>query len=411
MDTTYPVQNIGRAAAEITTETWLDRNAIAMWLEPFRQQRAETYRSYKRIASYWLYYLEQVHGHHEDLLRRVTPFDAHDFLALLSQEDASPQAGTPSDTPEKTTPATVNAHGLDRQPMAKPNHAGVRLNPFAKPKAPRSVAQTISALSSLYTFNSRKRHAGEAALLDFNPFADLGRFVTKQNHKTDRLFEVREYQLLLDAAEYLYVKAKDEAGQSRALRLRWITVAFFNIWLRVSELAGLKMSDIKLIGGVWYANIKGKGNKIRSVELTSEVMMALGDYRESLGLVRLPQRNETTPAVVRTRGVENATMSARWLHKEVKLLAGVAAIRLKASPDFDDSEENRNSLHRLQSLSPHWHRHSGASETLNEGFPLQDASERLGHHDPGLTSRMYYHGDAKRRLAALEEITKNRQNT
>ncbi len=394
-----------------------DLTAVGNWLEPFRRKSPHTHRAYQRVAAYWLYFLEQTHGHHADLLRRAGPADAHDFLRALTHEaldDGAPRnaairaSGVGQFELARTGPAPF---WQDRRPKALPNHFGVASNPFARPKSHRSVAQTIAALSSLYKFNNTKRSAADDALLDFNPFSDLGRFIVKHDAKTDRVFEPTAYLRLLATTDQMLQQAETTIQQQRAIRLRWITVALFNLWMRISELSGLRMSDFRQRGGVWFASVHGKGRKVRAVEITPAVMKELIAYREALGLPSLPQRHETDiPAVVSLRrsGSHYPSMTPRALFGEIKELGAAAADRLLASHPSPEDLEVQSLAERLRQISPHWFRHSGASEAINGHFPIADAAERLGHKDPAITVRMYYHGDAKRRVGALQALEQAR---
>lgn len=395
-----------------------DLTAVGNWLEPFRRKSPHTHRAYQRIAAYWLYFLEQTHGYHADLLLRAGPIDAHDFLRALTHE--------PQDA-ERSRNSALLASGSgqfelarlapapfwqDHGPRALPNHFGVASNPFARAKSPRSVAQAIASLSSLYKFNNTKRSAQDQALLDFNPFSDLGRFIVKQDAKTDRVFEPNAYLRMLSATDRLLAQAETQTQQQRAIRLRWITVALFNLWMRISELSSLRMSDIRQRGGVWFASVHGKGRKVRAIEITPAVMKELMAYREALGLPALPQRQETDiPAVVSLRRSAShyPSMTPRALFGEVKDLGTAAADWLLESHPNPADLEVQSLAERLRQVSPHWFRHSGASEAINGHFPIADAAERLGHKDPAITVRMYYHGDAKRRVGALQALEQARQ--
>lgn len=419
MNTTkLPVINIHDATlAPAPTASWFDMTALGNWLEPFKRKSPHTHRAYRRAAVYWLYFLEQVHGHHQDLLLRADPVDAHAFLQALTHEfegdfDSAVihQSGTLVSVDTTTTPFWRHTD------EAAANHVGLKHNPFQQAKSSRSVVQIIAALSSLYKFNNTKRSARDDALLDFNPFADLSRFLLKQNGKTDRLFEPTAYQHMLDTTNVLYQQADSDTHRQRAQRLRWITVALFNLWIRISELASLRMTDFKLRAGMWFVSIQGKGRKIRVLEVTPAVMQELMRYRQTLGLSPLPLRTETDiPAVVALRRRDNTwgrNMTARALFGEVKFLGACSADILEEQLTSNDDPVTAQALiDKLRQMSPHWFRHSGASEAINAEFSIADASERLGHKDPSITVSMYYHGDAKRRMGALEGLEKSRNLT
>lgn len=388
-------------------EAWLDQTAITNWLEPFRLKSPHTYRAYQRAVAYWLYFLEQRYGHHPNLLQRAHTLDTHHFVQILGHD-------TPAIAAEQT------AHLA-----AAPNHVGLQTNPFYKAKSPRSVTQIVAALSSLYRFNNARRSANVPALLDFNPFAQVGRFLTPLQSRTDRLFEPEIYAHFLRTIDWLQTQTTTAIEQQRLQRLRWITVTLFNLWLRVSELAQLKMSDFRQLGkDMWVVNVYGKGRKLRTVEVTPSVLHELVAYRTALDLHPLPLPQDKNPAVLPLRSSQAATseqlpqtLTARTLFNEIKYLGTQAAMLLLQPQSMFSEVSNFQHLgvaerevlaQRLLRVSPHWFRHSGASEAINAQFSIADAAERLGHHDPAITVRMYYHGDMKRRFSLLSSIEKNR---
>lgn len=392
-------------AAPLSDEAWPDKTAVSNWLEPFRLKSPHTYRAYQRAVVYWLYFLEQSYGHHPDLLRRAHALDTHRFVQTLGH-----------DTPAIAAEQTVSLH-------AAPNHVGLQKNPFHRVKSPRSVTQLVAALSSLYRFNNARRAANTPALLDFNPFAHVGKFLTPTQARTDRLFEPEIYAHFLHTIAWLQAQTSGPVEQQRLQRLRWITVALFNLWLRVSELAQLRMADFRQLGqDLWVLNVYGKGRRLRTVEITPQVLQELMAYRTSLGMHPLPLPYDKAPAVLplRPRQVLELdqpvpTLTSRTLFNEIKYLGTHAAGLLLQAKTENGSRLEQLGLaerellaQRLQRISPHWFRHSGASEAINAQFSIADAAERLGHHDPAITVRMYYHGDMKRRFSMLSLIENSR---
>lgn len=389
----------------LSDEAWLDKAAIHNWLEPFRLKSPHTYRAYQRAVVYWLYFLEQSYGYHPDLLRRAHTLDTHRFVQTLGH-----------DTPAIAAEQTANLY-------AAPNHVGLERNPFCRVKSPRSVTQLVAALSSLYRFNNARRTANTPALLDFNPFAQVGKFLTPTQVRTDRLFEPEIYTHFLHTIDWLQTQTSAPVEQQRLRRLRWITVALFNLWLRVSELAQLRMADFRQVSkDMWILNVHGKGRKLRTVEITPKVLQELMAYRTSLGMRPLPSPHDKDPAVLplqsrsTTTSHEPAqTLTSRTLFNEIKYLGSKAAgFLLQPTVEHGNLFEKLNSFERdalaqrMRQISPHWFRHSGASEAINAQFSIADAAERLGHHDPAITVRMYYHGDIKRRFSALASIEEHR---
>jgi integrase len=60
---------------------------------------------------------------------------------------------------------------------------------------------------------------------------------------------------------------------------------------------------------------------------------------------------------------------------------------------------------RLDEISPHWFRHSGASIAINSGaMSLDNASKMLGHSSPTITAEMYYHPDEAQIEEGMQQL-------
>ena len=402
----YDVVNLQQAPSP--PRAYSDQDAVRQWLSTHALASSETVRAYGRNVRYWLYFLEQTYGYRPDLLRCATGMDAKQFLYLLQFSNRRPPGAGVDGEEGQLVPLSMLGDGM----AALKNSFGVKRNPFASPKANRSLAQILFSLSSLYEHHSKRTSADTEPLLGFNPFLKASAGVVKPNLKTRRLFEVAEYKLILAAVDRRMDEAEGQQELIRARRLRWIVVALFNMWLRISELAQLKMSDIYLDGGIWVAHVNGKGRKQRLVEMTQETMTELGNYRQILGLNRFPHTDERWPTVARLNnkhGNASDKLDPRAIFAEVKDLALLAAYHLACTKDVVNDPVHALSYQRLSNISPHWFRHAGASEALNAGLPLHDAAERLGHADAAVTLQMYSHADHRRRASKLEEISKGRR--
>jgi len=115
----------------------------------------------------------------------------------------------------------------------------------------------------------------------------------------------------------------------------------YGLGLRVSELSGLKLEDIK----EKWVQVHGKGNKVRELPLLPEIHLLLTRYRE----IKHPK------VYLFEKG--NAPMNSAQLRYILTKL--FKAQGLKATP------------HQL--------RHSFATHLLNHGARIADVSELLGH--------------------------------
>lgn len=121
----------------------------------------------------------------------------------------------------------------------------------------------------------------------------------------------------------------------------------YGLGLRISELSGLKLEDIK---DDWV-QIYGKGNKVRELPLIQELKRLIGVYRA----------HYTPRKYLFEKG--NAPMNA-------------AQLRYKLTKVF-----KKEGL----KVTPHQLRHSFATHLLNHGARIADVSELLGHETMATT--------------------------
>jgi integrase len=127
-------------------------------------------------------------------------------------------------------------------------------------------------------------------------------------------------------------------------------------------------------------------------------MDALVRYRSVLGRPPLPSPEEAhVSAIARLRtnpDWERKPVSPEVLYRDVSKTGARAAEYLREGAILPEMEAlDRETLATtLETLSPHWFRHSGASIAINTGaMSLESASKMLGHADPAMTAAMYYH--------------------
>jgi site-specific recombinase XerD len=148
------------------------------------------------------------------------------------------------------------------------------------------------------------------------------------------------------------------------LRDRAILETLYSSGLRVSELVGLKVRDLDLIGGT--LKVLGKGRKERLVPIGSYGIQAIRRY--------LKERGENLDAPLfrnRLGGPLTDRSVRRILHRYL----------------------NQVSIHRR--ISPHALRHSFATHLLDRGADLRGVQELLGHSSLS-TTQVYTHVTTER---------------
>ena len=221
---------------------------------------------------------------------------------------------------------------------------------------PRSTARLLSSLRRFYRFLVRETLIREdpTALID----------APKVVRPLPKSLTEEQVEALLHAPD---------PNKPLGLRDRTMLEVLYATGLRVSELVGLKLSQMDLSRGI--VRIIGKGNKERLVPLGEESMSwtirYLADARP-----RLLRRSSSDAVFVTTRGSE-LTRQAFW--HVIKRYARSAGIR--SAP------------------SPHTLRHAFATHLVDHGADLRVVQMLLGHAD--LSTTQIYTQVARARLKEL----------
>ena len=216
-----------------------------------------------------------------------------------------------------------------------------------------SRARKLATIRSFFNYICNKRH-----LLEDNPCKDVD--TPKQMKSLPRYLTLEESERLLNSVDGMH-KERDFC----------ILTIFLNCGLRISEIAGMNLSDIRSD----HIRVLGKGNKERVVYLNDATAQAINDYLIVRRDIAAIDRNALFLSSRRTRITREA------LHAMVKKSL------LRAGLDAD-----KYSAHKL--------RHTAATLMLSNGVDVRTLQELLGHENLN-TTQIYTHVDnSELRIAA-----------
>jgi integrase/recombinase XerD len=224
---------------------------------------------------------------------------------------------------------------------------------------PRSISRLIASLRRFY------RHALREGRITVDPTLQIDS--PKLPRSLPKSLNEEEVDALLNAPDTV---------QPIGMRDRAMLELLYACGLRVSELVGLKVTEVSLQEGV--IRVTGKGSKTRLVPMGEEAVEWIGHYLKEARPVIL--QNRLSDSLFVTQRGEAMTRQAFWyLIKRYALLAGIH-----------------------KPMSPHVLRHAFATHLLNHGADLRVVQLLLGHADIS-TTQIYTHV-ARERLKQLHSI-------
>jgi integrase/recombinase XerD len=174
--------------------------------------------------------------------------------------------------------------------------------------------------------------------------------------KLPEVLSIAEIDRIVDAIDL----SKPEGHRNKA-----IIETLYGAGLRVSELVGLRITDVHSVEG--YVAVTGKGNKQRLVPIGKKALREIELYREERKTLRVI--HDENILFLNRRG---GKLSRVMIFTIIKDLAEMAGIRKK--------------------ISPHTFRHSFATHMVEAGADLRAVQEMLGHESI-LTTEIYTHID------------------
>jgi integrase/recombinase XerD len=224
---------------------------------------------------------------------------------------------------------------------------------------PRSISRLIASLRRFYRYLMRENK------ISLDPTIQI------QSPKLPRSLPKS-----LNEDEVVALLNAPNIDEPAGLRDRAMLELLYACGLRVSELVGVKATEVSLSDGV--VRVTGKGSKTRLVPMGEEAVDWISRYLSGARATILQKR--LCDALFVTNRGEAMTRQAFWyLIKRYALLAGI----------------NKH-------MSPHVLRHAFATHLLNHGADLRVVQMLLGHADIS-TTQIYTHV-ARERLKQLHSM-------
>jgi integrase/recombinase XerD len=215
----------------------------------------------------------------------------------------------------------------------------------------RSVGRKLSALRHLYRYLLLDRMVGHDPTLNLDS--------PKQWKVLPKALARAEMEAMLSSS---HPASNRKEAEAVAARDRAMLEVFYAAALRVSEIVGVKLEDLKLDLG--YLLVRGKGDKERIVPLGKGAQDALTIYIK--GPRTILAKGKNSPLLFVGRSGNRLTRQRVWQ------MVRAASVGL-----------GRNA-------SPHMLRHSCATHMVENGADLRTVQTILGHADIS-TTQVYTH--------------------
>ncbi|SCF23293.1 Phage integrase, N-terminal SAM-like domain [Micromonospora haikouensis] len=316
--------------------------------------------------------------------------------------------------------AWLQEAGLDPLRATRPD-VDLYLAELRDARPPLSAATLNRKLASI---SSWYRYLVDADIATRNPAATIDRAPVNRDHSTTIGLTVTEVRALLHAADTEVSRlGPDSPLRPRAERNRLLVAMLASLGLRVSEATGLDLVDLRHNAGHRTVLIRGKGGRDRELPVPAALGRLLDAYlprqrRLIAGRLLLSKHlsemeefdRREWPAPGQPRQFDRAGfsgMTSRHAAETFRLEAmtdGELVARGVNGPLFTTTlygnRLRQSSVWHLvrrlarvaglaaaDQVSPHSLRHAAATAALDDGAPLRDVQDLLGHADPRTTRR------------------------
>jgi integrase/recombinase XerC len=217
-----------------------------------------------------------------------------------------------------------------------------------------TMARKIATLRSFYKWAERR------GLSDSNPMTAIR--TPRQGKRLPKAITIEQVEKLLAAPGDADVLGRRDRAMLETL---------YSTGLRVSELVGLNLKDLDLVGEALH--VRGKGKKERVVPLGSHAIASIRRYMDLLS---------TDPEFAEAwKGGSNG---------DVPLFLNKHGGRLSSRSVRRKLDKYLKQVGLDPAISPHTLRHSFATHLLDNGADLRTVQEMLGHQSLS-TTQVYTH--------------------
>lgn len=251
-------------------------------------------------------------------------------------------------------------------PRATKRHSP-RWRPFEGALSPKSVNYALTVCKTL------TRWLVKNGYLRFNPWDVITKpraaAAAAPDLELSRVIGPAQWEGLMEAVGNI----EDESDRRRArltLRLALVT------GMRLSELVEASCENVRAMpmkdgtGTRWMLDVRGKGDKWRSVPLLPDVMQLLRESLRDRGLPDDPRAApEGTRIITRADGDPITDSGLAWVIKHYNHLA---EMHLIAVDRFDEARV-------FAKASTHWIRHTTGASLGDAGIPSSQIQQLLGH--------------------------------
>lgn len=242
----------------------------------------------------------------------------------------------------------------------------------------QSMKAMFGILSSFYNYLTQEE------ITQINPVALIrqkSKFLQKQQKvQVVRRLSNNEWKAVIDHIKF---KAEENPSHERTL---FMLSCLYAMYLRISELTSTKrhsptMGDFfKDTDGHWWFKTVGKGNKLRQIAVSDNMLEALKRYREKyLKLPPLPHIGEKTPLLSHIRNPNSPITSDRPIRAILQECFNEAANKLESKGQVEEANN-------LKVATVHWLRHTGISEDVKHR-PREHVRDDAGHGSSAITDR------------------------
>jgi len=226
----------------------------------------------------------------------------------------------------------------------------------------KSVARKIASIRSFFKYlYKQKIKEGNPALVLITPKAGKHLPAFLDEHTVNHLLELPDTSSLLGKRD------------------RAVLELFYGTGIRLSELIGLDVDDIKQDEGL--IKVIGKGRKERIIPMGRQALAAVKEYLKA------------------QRGIH---LSENWSDKGRPLFLSARGQRLYPQAIGRLVKKYIGVVSEIEKKSPHVLRHSFATHMLNHGADLRALKELLGHESLS-TTQVYTHVSSSRMKKAYED--------